>query len=287
MCNSGTEAIEAALKLVTARAHRPRILALRRGFHGRTMGSLSLTFNPKYRDPWASSLYPVEHLTTEELAASIDERTAAVFVEPIQGEGGVYPLDREMGKQISDACRKFEVPLVADEIQSGWGRCGSITASDLVGLEPDVVCFAKGVAGGLPIGALAWKNWLGDFPVAGHGTTYGGNPFVSSVAVVSRRLLEEKRYPALARQRGESFMDLLSGIKSPILKEVRGMGLLVGVETSIKSGDLVRELQVRGVLALSAGPRVLRFLPPFVAEDRHFHRVVDVLREVCDELGKS
>ena len=286
LCNSGTEAVEAAFKLVTARSDRKKVLALRRAFHGRTMGSLGLTFNPKYRKPWQGALYPVEHLSPEDLAGAVDENTCAVFVEPVQGEGGVYPLDRDIGVAISRACARFDVPLVVDEIQSGWGRCGSILASDQVGLDPDVVCLAKGVAGGFPVGALVWKGWVGDFPTAGHGTTYGGNPFVSALGLASWQLLQDREYPLQAKAKGARFREMIASVDSPVLGEVRAMGLLLGVDTSVKSSELVKALQDRGVLALVAGPKVLRFLPPFVAEDRHFKEAVDALKDACHELGR-
>ncbi|MEA3284326.1 MAG: aminotransferase class III-fold pyridoxal phosphate-dependent enzyme [Synergistota bacterium] len=286
MCNSGTEAVEAALKLVLAHSDRPRILALKMGFHGRTLGALGLTFNPKYRKPWMSSLLPVEHLSAEELLDSVDLRTAAVFVEPVQGEGGVYPMDPDYGRALSDLCKENGVLLVADEIQSGWGRCGSVLASTLVGLDPDVVCLAKGLAGGLPAGATIWKGSVGDFTSGGHGTTYGGNPFISAVGLAAWNLLEERKYPLQAETKGAGFMEALKSINSPQLREVRGLGLLVGVETARRSTEFVRMLQDRGVLALPAGPKVLRFLPPFVAEGSHFDEVVHALEEVCHELDR-
>lgn len=136
LCNSGAEAIEAALKLVTVvRPDRKKILALRRSFHGRTLGALSLTFNPRYRNPWQRLLVPVEHVSMEEAAGAIDENTAAVFVEPVQGEGGVHVMPKDVGSAITSACREYGAILVVDEIQTGWGRCGEILASPLVGLE--------------------------------------------------------------------------------------------------------------------------------------------------------
>ncbi|MDR0652682.1 MAG: aminotransferase class III-fold pyridoxal phosphate-dependent enzyme, partial [Synergistaceae bacterium] len=176
ICNSGTEAIEAALKLsMSLRPGRKRILACRRGFHGRTCGALSLTFNPRYRNAFKRLLPEVEHYVPETLPERIDGDTIAVFVEPVQGEGGVYPLPSNVGQALSEACANSGAILVADEIQTGLGRCGAMLASHLTGLEPDMVCLATGLAGGLPIGATVWKASLGDFPAHGHGSTYGGN----------------------------------------------------------------------------------------------------------------
>jgi acetylornithine/LysW-gamma-L-lysine aminotransferase len=285
LCNSGAEAIEAALKLATVlRPDRKRILALRRSFHGRTLGALSLTFNPRYRNPWRHLLVSVEHISMEEAAEAVDENTAAVFVEPVQGEGGVYVMPKSTGEAITSACRKHGVILVADEIQSGWGRCGKMLASPLVGLDPDTVCLAKGVAGGLPVGAVVWKGSLGDFPAMGHGSTYGGNPLVSSVALAAWEMLHEDGFLEQTMERAERFRAFLLRIKSPCVKEVRGTGLMYGVElSSIKATPLLRALQDKGVVALPAGPTVVRFLPPFVAQDHHFDRVASAFIEVLEE----
>jgi acetylornithine/LysW-gamma-L-lysine aminotransferase len=288
LCNSGAEAIEAALKLATSlRPGRPKILALRRAFHGRTLGALALTFNPQYRRPWADRLLPVRHLQAKELPDAVDEETAAVFVEPVQGESGVYPLDPSMGAAITTACRSAGVVLVADEIQSGWGRCGALLASPSVGLDPDVVTLAKGLAGGLPIGATLWKGALGDFPAKGHGSTYGGNPVVASVALASWGLLRSEKYPELAAKNGDAFAAALKALNAPLVLEIRNKGLLVGVELSVKADPVVRELQSKGVLALNAGPQVVRFLPPFTAQEKHFAAVIETLFQTLSQLTLS
>ncbi|NLI96553.1 MAG: aspartate aminotransferase family protein [Synergistaceae bacterium] len=287
LCNSGTEAIEAALKLVTlARPERRRILALRRAFHGRTSGALSLTFNPHYRRPFQSLLFNVEHHAPENLPGAVDETVAAVFIEPVQGEGGVYPLDPALGQEISASCQKAGALLVADEIQSGFGRCGAMLASSLTGLAADVVCLAKGVAGGLPVGVTVWKGSLGDFPQGSHGSTYGGNPLVCRVACEALALLTDEKLCERARLFGDSFRSRLEEVSSPAIKEVRGLGLLVGVQVEGRSAPVVRALQERGVLALPAGPNVVRFLPSFAAEPDHFERVAQTLQEVLS-LGNA
>jgi len=287
LCNSGTEAIEAALKLVTlARPERRRILALRRAFHGRTSGALSLTFNPHYRRPFQPLLFNVEHHAPENLPGAVDETVAAVFIEPVQGEGGVYPLDPALGQEISASCQKAGALLVADEIQSGFGRCGAMLASSLTGLAADVVCLAKGVAGGLPVGVTIWKGSLGDFPQGSHGSTYGGNPLVCRVACEALALLTDEKLCERARLFGDSFRSRLEEVSSPAIKEVRGLGLLVGVQVEGRSAPVVRALQERGVLALPAGPNVVRFLPSFAAEPDHFERVAQTLQEVLS-LGNA
>jgi acetylornithine/LysW-gamma-L-lysine aminotransferase len=287
LCNSGTEAIEAALKLALSfRPGRKRVMALRRAFHGRTMGALALTFNPQYRRTWWEFLLPVQHVSVEDAPGAIDEQTAAVFVEPVQGEGGVFPLDAEMGAAVTRACKAAGAILVADEIQSGWGRCGTVLAGSQIGLDPDIVALAKGVAGGLPVGATVWKGELGDFPSKGHGSTYGGNPVIASVALASWGLLQSERYPARALESGDLFASLIEDLKSPLVREVRHRGLLFGVELTVKADPVIRELQEKGVLALSAGPQVVRFLPPFTAEKENFVAVAKALDETLCQLKK-
>lgn len=287
LCNSGTESIEAALKLVSVfRPERKGIVALRRSFHGRTLGALSLTFNPRYRSTWKDMLQEVVHVTPEQIPRVVDKSTAAVFVEPVQGEGGIHVMDKRSAGMINDSCRKNGVILVSDEIQSGWGRCGSLLGSSMTGLKPDMVCLAKGVAGGLPVGATIWKGELGDFPVMGHGTTYGGNPLVSSVGLAALELLHSEKYPEHALKMGEYFRGLLSGISSPLIKEVRGLGLLTGVELAVKASSVIRKLEEKGILALSAGPMVVRFLPPLVVKKDQLDQVVSVMEEILGELSE-
>ena len=288
LCNSGTEAMEAALKLALSfRPGRKKIVALRRGFHGRTMGSLALTFNPQYRKTWMEFLLPVQHVSAEDAADAIDKETAAVFVEPVQGEGGVYPLAAKACGAITKACKDAKAILVADEIQSGWGRCGALLAGPQAGLDPDIVTVAKGVAGGLPIGAAVWKGELGDFPAKGHGSTYGGNPLIASVALASWGLLHSERYPERALENGGFFASLLEKLDSPLIREIRHRGLLFGVELTVKADPVIKNLQEKGVLALNAGPQVVRFLPPFTAEREHFVTAAQALGQVLQDLERS
>lgn len=286
ICNSGTEAVEAALKLAAAlRPGRKRILACRRAFHGRTCGALSLTFNPKYRNPFKGLIPNAEHFNPEDLAGQIDGDTAAVFIEPVQGEGGVHPLNAEVGRAVSEACAKHGAILAADEIQSGLGRCGAMLASSLTGLSPDMVCLAKGLAGGLPIGALVWKKELGDFPAHSHGSTYGGNELVAKVAVAALKMIERENLPAYADSLGREFRAELGRINNGKIKEIRGLGLLCGVELDTPSVDVVKALQTKGLLALTAGPRTVRFLPSFAAVDGDVAQATAILRETMEELS--
>ena len=274
------------LKLSAAlKPDRKRILACRRAFHGRTCGALGLTFNPKYRNPFKSLIPQVEHFAPSDLPAQIDENTAAVFIEPVQGEGGVYPLDAATGRAISNACVNSGAILAADEIQTGLGRCGAMLASELTGLSPDMVCLAKGLAGGLPIGALVWKKTLGDFPPHSHGSTYGGNELVVKVAIAALNLIKQENYPASAAVLGEKLRMALSRIDNKNIKDVRGLGLLCGVELEIPSLDVVKALQANGLLALAAGPRTVRFLPSFAATPEDVAQAVNIFSETLKGLS--
>ena len=285
LSNSGTEAIEASIKLaisISSERHgkRSKIVALRRGFHGRTMGSLSMTFNPLYKKAWSEYLIPVQHVKIEEAAQAIDTDTAFIIVEPIQGEGGVYPMSEQVARDISEKCKQTGALLIVDEIQSGWGRCGALLLSQNIGLEADIIALAKGIAGGLPIGATIWKGELGDFPAHGHGSTYGGNPVCAAVGIASWRLLESEKLPEQALHNGDLFVSMLKGINSPLITEIRHRGLLIGLELTTKSEPIIKALQDNGVLALAAGPQVLRFLPPFAAEEKHFKEVTQILEKI-------
>lgn len=283
LANSGAEAIEAALKLVLLlRPGRPRILAARRGFHGRTLGALALTFNPHYRRPWKDALLPVEFHAVEELPGQVDERTAAVFIEPVQGEGGVFPLDGGVGRELSAACRKSGALLVADEIQSGWGRCGSLLASSLVGLDPDVVTLAKGIAGGLPMGAMLAAESVTDvFQRGDHASTFGGGPLVSAAALASIGVIKTERLVGRSAEMGAYLRSRLNDEIDAL--EVRGLGLMVGVELAANCPEVVNQARERGVLLNATSEHVLRMVPPLVVGKEEIDRVVTVLGEILEE----
>jgi acetylornithine/LysW-gamma-L-lysine aminotransferase len=286
LVNSGTEALEAALKLaLLLRPGRRRILALRRGFHGRTLGALSLTFNPRFREPWRDRLIPAEHLPPEAIPGALDGDVAAVFLEPLQGEGGVHPLPEGLGTEISRACRASGTLLVADEVQCGFGRCGETLYSRRVGLEPDLVCLAKGLAGGLPAGALLWREGLGEFPPGTHGSTYGGNPLVCTLILAALDLIEAPGFLEKIQRGGDRFRSLLEGIGFPI-RQVRGAGCLVGVEIDRKVGPAIRDLQTRGLLALGAGPTTIRFLPPVVSTEADYGEAAEILASTLREAER-
>lgn len=285
-CNSGTEAIEAALKLAcVVNAPRKELIACRRGFHGRSCGALGLTFNPKYRAPFSSLIPKVVHYAPEEIADKISDDTMAVFIEPVQGEGGVHPIAPEVGRAVSEACRAHGALLVADEVQSGLGRCGAFFASYKTGFSPDIICAAKGLAGGMPAGVVVWREELGDFPPHSHGSTYGGNELTMKVALAALKHIKNDGLCDHAAKIGELLRAAICGRNIEGVISVRGMGLLIGVETKIASQDIVKALQESGLLALAAGPRVVRFLPSFAVTETAALAAVDIFEKTMKEMN--
>lgn len=285
-CNSGTEAVEAALKLaVVKNAGRCEIIAARRGFHGRSCGALGLTFNPKYRTPFASIVPTVRRCAAEEIPDAVSGNTAAVFIEPVQGEGGVYPMAEGLGQAITKSCREHGALLAADEVQTGLGRCGAFYASSLHGLEPDILCVAKGLAGGMAAGAVVWRETLGDFPPHTHGSTYGGNELAVRVGLAAMKMVKERCLCRRARVLGDYMRSAIADRHIPGVTEVRGAGLLTGVEISSPSQEAVRALQQQGLLCLAAGPRVVRFLPSFAATKESIDEAAAIFENVMREAA--
>lgn len=283
LCNSGTEAIEAAIKFARLLTGRKKIVALKRGFHGRTFGALSATWNPKYREPF-EPLVPgfvhVEPENGEELEKAIDEDTAAFIFEPVQGEGGVYPISGGFLRFAQDLCKSKGALFISDEIQTGFCRTGKFFGFQWHDLSPDMVCLAKGMAGGLPIGAVVMRESLGKVPSRTHGSTFGGNPLSCAAARAAIRFMREKVLDKRAEKLGGLFIDGLKSIDSPFVKDVRGLGLMIGIELKKRSAPYLKALAEEGVLALQAGPTVMRFLPPLVISEEEILFVVDKVRRV-------
>lgn len=283
LCNSGTEAIEAAIKFARILTGRKKVVALKRAFHGRTFGALSATWNPKYREPFEPLVPGFVHVDpedTEELEKVIDEETAAFIFEPVQGEGGVYPLSGEYLKLAQELCQKRGALFIADEVQTGFCRTGRFFAFQRYELSPDLVCLAKGMAGGLPIGAVVLRESLGKIPSRTHGSTFGGNPLSCSAARAAIRFMRENELDRRAEVLGKLFIEGLRSISSPIIREVRGLGLMIGVELKKRSAPYLKALADEGVLALQAGPTVMRFLPPLVITEEEVRYVVDKVGRV-------
>lgn len=284
LCNSGSEAIEVALKFARLATGRHEIVAAMRGFHGKTFGALSATWSKDYRLPFEPLVPGFTHVPfnhRQRACAAISQTTAAFLVEVIQGEGGVRPGTVGFLLDVQDRCNETGALLIVDEVQTGFGRTGRMFASDHFTLFPDLLCMAKSMGGGIPVGATGMSQEVASrlFKLA-HTSTFGGNPLACAAANAAIGYLETFQLPQQADRLGEKFMQRLRSIGSPRIREVRGMGLMVGVELKEKSGPYILKLMERGVLALAAGPTVIRFLPPLVIEEKDLDRVVELTAEV-------
>ncbi|PKO13729.1 MAG: aspartate aminotransferase family protein [Chloroflexi bacterium HGW-Chloroflexi-10] len=284
-CNSGAEAIEGALKFARAATGRTQIIAAKRAFHGRTMGALSATWNKKYRDPFLPLVPDFNHITFNEVndLETITEKTAAVLLEVIQGEGGVYPIDPAYLQAVRETCDRTGALLIVDEVQTGFGRTGKLFAVEHFGVPVDLLCVAKSMAGGLPMGAILMGPKVGRMEPGIHGSTFGGNPLVCAAARETLKILQEEHLIEQAAVLGVEFQQQLRAIQSPLIRDVRGMGLIVGVELKQKVAPYIKRLTELGVLALPAGMTVLRFLPPLVISREQLNQVAAAVTQVLTE----
>ncbi|WP_290812574.1 aspartate aminotransferase family protein [Halovivax sp.] len=282
LCNSGTEANEAALKFARAATGNSKIVATKRGFHGRTMGALATTWKPTYKRPYEPLIEDVEFVDygdEDALAAAIDDETAAFLLEPVQGEGGVHAAPEGYLEAARDATADAGAALIVDEIQTGLGRTGSLWAVEERGVTPDIVTTAKGIASGLPMGATLCADWIAaDY--GDHASTFSGGPVVSAAASATLDVIVEEELPAHAAAVGTHLREKLRAADLPV-RDVRGEGLLVGVEVKRGANRLLRDLALEHhILALPAGRTVLRLLPPLTIGRDHADRVVDALDDV-------
>ena len=286
LCNSGTEANEAAIKFARFATHRTGIVAAMRGFHGRTFGSLSATWNKHYRAPFEPLVPDFSHVPYNDLArldAAVNENTAAVILEVVQGEGGVNPGSAEFLQGAQQICRERGALLIIDEVQSGFGRTGKTFAFMHHNLQPDIVSLGKSIAGGIPMGAAILSDKIGRLSPGIHGSTFGGNPIACAAAMATLDVLEEEHLPDHAAELGKFLLSELEQIESPLIREVRGLGLMIGIEIKKKVAPYLAALAERGILALPAGMTVIRLLPPLVITYEQLDRVLEALNEVLSE----
>ncbi|MCB0333844.1 MAG: acetylornithine/succinylornithine family transaminase, partial [Bdellovibrionales bacterium] len=237
LCNSGTESVEAAIKFSRLSTGRTDIVAHMRGFHGRTLGALSATFNPKYREGFAPLVPGFSHVPLnkiEKLEEKVTDQTAAVILEIVQGEGGVNVAHADYLQSLQKVCADRGALLIIDEVQTGFGRTGKMFACEHFDIQPDILCIAKAIAGGVPMGAVLCSEKISVSP-GKHGTTFGGNPLSCAAALASISFTEQESLPTQAVEKGAYFMNRLREIDSPKIREVRGLGLMVGVELKEKS----------------------------------------------------
>jgi acetylornithine/N-succinyldiaminopimelate aminotransferase len=287
-CNSGAEANEAAIKVARkygrerGASDRYEIIAARNSFHGRTLGALSATGQERYQHGFEPMLPGFKHVAYNDLRAmerAIDSRTAAIIVEPIQGEGGVHVPDDDYLPGLRKLCDATGVLLIVDEIQTGMARTGTLWAYEHTGVAPDVMTLAKGLANGVPIGAMLAREDVASVLTAGtHGSTFGGTPFVASVALAALTTVIDEKIPEQAARRGRYLMDALRSFPGDVVREVRGRGLLIGIELAKAAGPVVDACRDKGVIVLSAGDKVVRLAPPLIVDERDCDRVLETLR---------
>jgi acetylornithine/LysW-gamma-L-lysine aminotransferase len=283
LCNSGTEAVEAALKFARLSTGRTQIVAAMRGFHGRTMGSLSATWNKRYREPFEPLVPGFEHVpynNCEALEKTINAATAAVLLEVVQGEGGVHVAEAGYLQAAKELCRQRGALLIIDEVQTGFGRTGKMLAIEHSGVIPDLLCLAKSIAGGVPMGAVLIGPEVQNLSPGMHASTFGGNPLACAACLAALEVMEEERLPEQAAEKGTALLAGLREIQSPLIREVRGLGLMIGVELKKKVAPYLQGMADRGVIALPAGLSVVRLLPPLVITEEQIERVLEVMAEV-------
>ncbi|MFL5625363.1 MAG: acetylornithine/succinylornithine family transaminase, partial [Ktedonobacteraceae bacterium] len=289
LCNSGTEAVEGSLKFARIATGRTGVVATLRGFHGRTMGALSATWEPQYRQPFAPLVPGISHIRYNDLAAAeaaIDEQTAAVIIELVQGEGGVHVATEEYVRGLASLCRERGALLIVDEVQTGFGRTGRLFACNHYDLQPDILCLAKSLAGGVPMGAVCLGSRVmesGRISRGIHGSSFGGNPLACAAALATLDILEREALPERAATLGAYALERLKALHSPLVREVRGRGLLLGIELRRRAQPYLEALLERGVLALQAGPNVIRLLPPLVITESQLEWVLDGVEKVLLE----
>ena len=285
LSNSGTEAIEAALKFARASTGRAKIVAARRGYHGRTFGALSATADKKYRAPFEPLPLPAEHIgynDADALEAAVDGETAAIILEPVQGEGGIHPADEAFLRRAREVATAKGTVLIFDEIQSGF-RTGAPWSAAASGVVPDIAVTAKALANGLPIGLTMVTEAISEqMPAGAHGSTFGGNPLVARGALETLRILRDEGLYERATTIGARVVDGITALESPKIRAVRGRGLMMGIELRQKATPVLRGLQQNGVLALMAGTLVIRFLPPMTWQEEHADMLVETLAHVLE-----
>ena len=294
LCNSGAESVECALKLALKYTGKTEVVAMKRGYHGKTLGALSATWNMKYRKPFRQVIHPnvkfVPFGDAEALREIVSNNTAAVIVEPIQGEGGVNIPPNGYLTEVQEICREKDVLLIVDEIQTGLGRTGKLWACQHWKVEPDVMCLAKGIAGGVPMGVtLARREVMDSLKVGEHTSTFGGNPLACAAASATIDVLISEKLPERAAELGNFFIEELRGLQDEfkVVRDVRGLGLMVGLESRFDVYNILMKALNYGLILLYAGRNVLRFLPPLVISREQIQRGITVLRELLTEEEKA
>ena len=297
-CNSGAEAVEAGLKLVrkfhSANGHpeRYRVITFNGSFHGRTLTTISAAANEAHQagfGPMVDGFDTVPFGNLNELRGAVTPETAAILVEPVQGEGGIRPADPEFLKALRAACDEFGLLLFFDEVQTGIGRTGHLFAYQASGVAPDVIALAKGLGGGFPVGAcLATSEAAAGMTAGTHGSTFGGNPLAMSVANAVLDVLLEDGFLERTRKTGALLAEKAGAVAAAhpdLIEEVRGAGMMIGMKCVVPAGDMVTACRDAGLLTVPAGDNVVRLLPPLIIDESHVAEAVEMIETACRSLS--
>lgn len=282
LCNSGTEAMEAALKFTRFNTGKTDFLCAVRGFHGRTMGALSGTFKEAYREgfgPLIEGFSFVPYNNFEKIEGAVTDKTAGIILELVQGEGGINIADKEYISNVRKLCDDKGIIFIVDEIQTGFCRTGKFFASEHYDLNPDIMTVAKGIAGGFPMGAALCSDKI-DMPIGKHGTTFGGNPLACAAAIAAIDFMNDNKLYEQAEDKGEYFVGKLKQEELSKVREIRHLGLMIGIELKEKVKPYLQELMERKVLALPSGLIVIRLLPPLTISTEELDFVSGKLIEI-------
>ena len=286
--NSGTESVEAALKFARLATGRKEIIAAKRGYHGKTFGALSATAtDPKYNEPFFPLVPGFDHCRfndAESLRALVSEKTAAVILEPIQGEGGIRPAEQEFLTQARDICSRHGALLIFDEVQCGMGRTGAWCASEWYGIEPDIMCLSKAIANGIPMAATLVSDAVAEKLYPGcHTNTFGSNPLACAATSAVIDYITKHDLLSHVQEMGDYLSERITALDAPLIREVRGKGLMVGIELKTRAAQFLRPLQEKGLLINTAGSTTLRMLPPYIIEKKHIDEAAAILGNVLSE----
>jgi len=291
--NSGAEAVECAIKMARKYTGKTEIIAMMGGYHGKTMGALSATWKEKYRasfEPLVPGFKHVPRYNIQRVKEAITEKTAAIIVEPIQGESGIIVPPEDFLPSLRELCDETGVLLIIDEVQTGMGRTGKMFACEHWGIAPDILCIAKSIAGGLPLGAtLTTEEIASKLEVGEHTSTFGGNPVACAAAAATIDVLLRENLLEHVAKVGKYFLEKLKElqVKHRIVRDARGLGLMLGLELRIEVLNVILGAIQRGVLLLDAGRTVVRFLPPFIITEKEVNEAITVLDEILNgEAGR-
>ena len=287
-CNSGAEANEAAIKIARKASGKQEIITFQNSFHGRTFGSMSATGQDKIKQGFGEGVPHFNYAIFNDIdsvKALANEETAAIMLELVQGESGVQPADKDFVKALSDFCKETGIYLIVDEVQTGIGRTGKLYAYEHYGIEPDIFTLAKGLANGVPVGAMLAKSSLGEaFSYGSHGSTFGGNKLAMAAAKATLEVMLAPGFLDTALESGNKLQAKLQAALSDkeTVTTVRGLGYMIGIETTGNLGELVQAARDKGLIVLTAGTNVIRLLPPITLSDDEIEKGVTILSEIFD-----